>query len=288
MSTVLAVCQSVANLEHIGVVPVSRAGVLAQALVHLHDLQYAERFPLRLAVLVVGLRDGKEGRADVAGRPPGMSHVRRPFPRLGGAPLAHAEQDRTPGLAQGAAHQGIGSFGIEVVGVAPVVFEVVHAPGGISIGILVLVAEAACIAGAGVGPGIAVDAELETARVQVVGQRLDPGGELDGIFVDKSPLVPLSVPSVVEVEIDVAGVDEPQLDHFVRRGLDQVFVDVGGELVPGIPPHLGRLSQPLPLGERLVRTAALGGEDGRHGETEQYGQDQSFHIWILLVVNRLR
>jgi hypothetical protein len=67
-------------------------------------------------------------------------------------------------------------------GVAPVFLEVVDAPGGVLAGVLVLVADGAGAAGAGLGADVGVDAELEALGVDVVGERLDAGGEAGGMM----------------------------------------------------------------------------------------------------------
>ena len=253
------------------------ARVFAQGLVLVEDLQHALRPPARTAVLVIGHRDGQEMDANVTGGAPGMSDILRPFPGFVGAPFADAEEDGPPGAAEGAAHRGVGPDRIEILRVAPVIFEVVYLPGGIGEGILVFVAIAAGIAGAGIGAGIAVDAQFEAARVEIIRQRLDAGGEFLLVLVDEALLIPLAVPAVVQVEINITGINQPQFDHLVGRGFDQFFVDIGGELVPGIPSHLRGEGESFPFRERGVRAALLRKNGAAHQAEQRGGKENLFH-----------
>ena len=78
------------------------------------------------------------------------------------SPHSHRlEHHRTARLAQRLAHGEVGAFGLEAVGVAPVVLEVVDAPLGVGERVLVLVATAAGLAAAGLPAGVGIDAELQ-------------------------------------------------------------------------------------------------------------------------------
>ena len=120
--------------------------------------------------------------------------------------------------------------------------------------------------------------------MQVIAERLHAGREFLFVFVDEALRVALSVPAVIQVKIDVAGLDQAEFDHLVGRGLDQFFVDVGCEFVPGIPPHLRGEGEAFPFGKRHIRAALLRkkGADG-HQAGEQ-GKENTFHIQGLLFV----
>ena len=228
------------------------AGILAEGLVHLHNLHDTECLPHRTAVCVIPQGNGQETDADIAGGAPGVTDFSRPLPRLRTPPFAHAEEDGTSGHAKGVAHQGISPAGIDIGCIAPVIFQVIDSPLGVHESILILVPEAARITGAGIGAGIAVNAQFQALSVEIVGQSLHPRRELLRVLVDKALRIPLSVPAVVQVEIDISGIHKAVLDHLVGDVLDQGLVDIRLELVPGTPPHLRRVSQSFPLRERLV------------------------------------
>lgn len=69
------------------------------------------------------------------------------------------------------------------------------------------------------------------------------------------------MPAVVEVDVDVAGLGKARIDQRVGHLADHPFVDVTAEFVPGVPPHRGRVGQPLPLLGRGGRGADEGGAE---------------------------
>ena len=83
-----------------------------------------------------------------------------PLPDVAHAVLAEAEDDVPAAVVQGLAHHAIGLDEGLAVGVrgnvavgAPVVLEIVDAPLGIGVGVLLLVLPTGREAGAGLGPG---------------------------------------------------------------------------------------------------------------------------------------
>ncbi len=142
---------AVADLKHVGVVPVAGGGVLGEA----------------------GLAEADPGHAVVAGvdvvggAPEVGADLRPPLPYGVPAILAEAVDHGAAGgedglmhLLVGGAHHGVlfgeivgGLLGHEVVEAAEVVFEVVDAPGGVGLGVLLFVAVAAFEAGTGFGSG---------------------------------------------------------------------------------------------------------------------------------------
>src|ERR1035438_9016852 len=88
------------------------------------------------------------------GRPPEIANVLGPEPRFRRSPFADAENDRAPGLGQSVAHDGIGCDRVLRRGVAPVVLQIVDAPGRVLARILKLIAAAARTILAGAGAGV--------------------------------------------------------------------------------------------------------------------------------------
>ena len=77
-----------------------------------------------------------------------MTDLLTPVPGFISAPFANAVDDGPTGGKERVPHGEIRLFGVELAGVAPVVFQVVDAPFGIGEGILKLVPPAARLAGA--------------------------------------------------------------------------------------------------------------------------------------------
>ena len=103
-----------------------------------------------------------------------------PFAQVHGllvAPFAQTEKDGASGGAQGVAHFLVGCGSLQAVDVAPVVFEIIHSPRRVGLGVLHFVVPAAGPAAASVPARIRIDAELQSLGMDVVGQRLDAGGE---------------------------------------------------------------------------------------------------------------
>ena len=84
-----------------------------------------------------------------------------------------------------------------IAGAAPVVLEIVNTPGGLGLGVLRLVAVAACIAGTGLGARAGVDAELQSLGVDVVGERLHVGELVVGVDVSVQSRSPSQVSSML-------------------------------------------------------------------------------------------
>ena len=232
----------VANLEHVGVVPMAGAGIFADAIalavggLHLGILEVEDDFPALLPTLLAII-----AVHDVASRAPEMANILGPFPGFGAAPFADTENDGPLGRVKGVAHAGVSVLGVGVAGVAPIVFEVVHAPLRVLEGVLEFMAPAAGIAAAGFGAGAIINAELEAARVQVVTQRLHSAGKLDRVRLKVALGIALHRgPSVVEHDVIVAGVPHAVFDHGLGGLFDHELVNLAGEGVPGVKAHGGR------------------------------------------------
>src|SRR5450432_1666161 len=131
---------AVADLQHVGVVPVADAGVLLAA-------------GLELEADVV---HGLPTVVDVAGGAPQIAaDFVAPLANIQVAVLAKAVDNGAAGVRQRIPHLGVGGGhgGLAVVvnlrGAAPVVLQIVDAPGGVSLGILLFVLVAAFVIGAG-------------------------------------------------------------------------------------------------------------------------------------------
>src|SRR4029077_8929959 len=128
---------AVTDFEHVGIVPVAGAGVLLDAVLGARNEVHV--------VIVVG---------NVVRGAPGIAADRgAPFPDFAQAILAEAKDDRAAGFDESFVHPLVDLphlLGlVEVGGAAPIVLEVIHAPGCISGGILLFVLVAAGISAAG-------------------------------------------------------------------------------------------------------------------------------------------
>ena len=154
-------------------------------------------------------------RINIAGGAPGVADILCPVPGFVVAPFADAEQDRPAGGVQRVAHGGVGADGVNVFGIAPVVFQIVDAPLGVGECVLVFVATAAGVAGAGGVAGVGVDADLQAFGVDIIGQGFHAGGEAFFIDLNLAVFVALAVPAVVDVDVFVARVFHAGCDHSV-------------------------------------------------------------------------
>ena len=102
--------------------------------------------------------------------------------------------------------------------------------------------------------------------MDVVGQSLHTGRKALGVRLNEAPLVPLSMPAVIDVDVLVASILHPGRDHRIGGLSDELLVDVAGEGVPTVPAHRRRLGQILEL---------LGERDGRDQQRDR--QQQLLH-----------
>src|SRR5712691_7901956 len=217
---------AVTDFEHIGIIPVAWPGVSLQANLQIENLREAK--VAFLAFPAIG---------DVAGGAPKVADVFCPKPGLVGAPLAEAENNGTAGGFQGVAHGGVGSLGVFGASVAPIIFKVIDAPGGVLEGVLKFMAAASGTLGAGHGASIGVDAEFQALGVNVVGESLDAGRESVRVGYDVAGGVAADLPAIVDDNVFVAGVLHAAGDKGVGGGLDEIFGYVAGETIPTVPAH---------------------------------------------------
>src|SRR5574344_2842743 len=118
MCTVLIVRHSIADLQHIGVVPMSLACIGAERIIEMNTLHDTELRVCRERL------QGIESTPDVRCCSPAVTYFPCPFPWLAASPFAHTEENGSSGITQRIAHQLISTLCIDVGGVTPVVFQI--------------------------------------------------------------------------------------------------------------------------------------------------------------------
>src|SRR5437660_1046043 len=184
-----------------------------------------------------GIAEILPGVGDIAGRAPEIANVRGPEPGLVGAPLAEAEDDGAAGGLQGVTHGGVGGLSVFRAGVAPIVFEIVDAPGGVLESVLKFMAAAAGTLGASHGAGVGIDAKFQAFGMDVIGEGLDAGGERLGVGDDIAGGVACDLPAIINDDVLVTGALHSAADKSIGGGLDEILGDVATETVPTIPAH---------------------------------------------------
>src|ERR1043166_4676496 len=169
------------------------------------------------------------------------AELRRPEPRAGLAPLAHAEDHVALCRSHRVDHRLEADLFGPALRVAVVVLEVIESPLGESSCVRRFVIETRWPPLARPRAAGGVDAGFESLRMDVVHQRLHPGWKADAVG-DQVPggVSRLRFPAVVDVEISVAGGEHPGADHRIRRLSDELLIDPATELVPAIPSHRWR------------------------------------------------
>ena len=237
---------TVTDLEHIGIVPAT--GTSAS--------------PKRL-VLIEEVDEGTPAIGNITSGSPRVTSETSPLGGIVDTPLAHGEEHGSVGLLEGVGHGGVSDLGVAAVGVAVIVLEVVDTPGGVGVGIDLLVTEGTGSASAGLVAGIGVETELEALGVDVVGESLHARGEGLGVFNDDvSVVITVNLPAVIEVEVLVAELEESLLDHDISSILGELLGNVAAELVPGVETHL-----------RLEAQAVVEGE----GDSEEDSNNNALH-----------
>jgi hypothetical protein len=88
------------------------------------------------------------------------------------------------------------------------------------------------------GACIAVQTEEQSFRVGVISKNGHAVGKASCVRHDLSGcLVPTDLPAVVDIEVFVSFSGESSGDEQICGLLDGGFVDVAGEVVPGVPSH---------------------------------------------------
>ena len=248
--------QAAAYLQHVHVVVVAAAGIGRQVEVLAYD----------------GLHRAPVGRY-VAAYAPRARQVARP--RAGEGPAADVDRDvfgadLADGLDDGRVTLAL--VEVELLARAAVVdLDEVEAPlVEIEVGILLLVpvephAHAVGVGipqrTAGVGARVGVDTRPQAKAVDMVDDALDAVGEAFGVGLQHALLVAVAEEAVVDVDIAVAGILQPERHHGIGLAADKLLADVYTVGVPRAPPHDGRLD--------ALRAHARGRHHGRRCQTER-------------------
>src|SRR5580692_6923963 len=127
-----------------------------------------------------------------------MPDILCPGPGLVGPPFTETEDDRPACFVQRVTHKCIRSGGIHRPRIAPVLFEVIHAPGSILPRILPFIALTRGPPPTGIPPGTGIDTELQALRMDIIRQRLDPMREFHRINLDIPGAVAADLPAVID------------------------------------------------------------------------------------------
>mmetsp|Transcript_30645 Transcript_30645/g.95234 ORF Transcript_30645/g.95234 Transcript_30645/m.95234 type:complete len:564 (+) Transcript_30645:190-1881(+) len=240
------------------------------------------REPLE-AVVKIGSKLERAPLDDVRGDPPG---VREPRPASGvrrivrdvvsgpvAAPATDGEENRAACPVEGVAHEPkLFEEPVEVVrtrrGVAIVLLQVVHAPLCEGPGIKHLVAKARGQALASLGPAVRVDPELQPLGMDIVRDAFDAGWKTLRVALQLARAVPLrGHPTVVQVQVLVAGGQQPLGHHGVGDGLDAVLPHtLAPQSVPRAEAHGWRQAEPVVQPVRGLGQKH-GGGDAHEGRT---------------------
>ena len=218
MRAVLVHRHAIAHFEHIGVVPMSRSGVSAQGLTEtyaLHDANVGEALGMHAS--------GIEVAPDVGTDTPAMPYLAGPFPRLMATPFTHTHEDRAPSCAEGITHELIGTLGVDIGGVTPVLLQIINFPPGILQGILILMSQTAWQTSTSASTAVAVDTQFQAFCVNVVCQRFHTIGKLLGVTLDEPVGITLTVPTVVDVDVLIAGFAQSAGHHRIGNTFDNLF-----------------------------------------------------------------
>src|SRR5215469_3200291 len=191
---------AIADLEHVRIVPVSRACEPRQASLAEANLRHT-----RVLIRYIS-RSPPEVAADVSS----------PTPDSVVAVLAQAIDDWTAGASQRIPHLDVGIYHDLVscfrrgrrlhllAKAAQIVLQVVDSPRSIRLRVLFLVSEAPFELRAGLRAGRGINSKLETFAMDVVRQRLHI--RKFAVSLDDSLCITLSLPGVVDVDVDVSGI----------------------------------------------------------------------------------
>ena len=122
---------------------------------------------------------------------------------------------------------------VDVAGAAPVVFQIVHAPGSVLAGVVVLVAVAAFVPRASLRPGRRIDAEFQALAVHIFSKRLHVGEFLVRLNAVEFTAA-LALPRVVDVDVLPPVIDQPD---GVGRSTHVGVRHLTAKMVPTVPPH---------------------------------------------------
>src|SRR4030042_1911595 len=108
------VLSAIANLKHIGIIPMARPGTLFQSHLLVQYLQYPQALPVDISIKTI---------PDISRCTPQMPDAFSPFPGFVITPFADAEYDWLSTSLQGIMHGFVSSFCMLPFLIAPVVFQ---------------------------------------------------------------------------------------------------------------------------------------------------------------------
>jgi len=213
---------TVADLEHIGIVPATRARVISPLIIDINDADHA-----------------LPAVEDITSCTPAVTNVLGPLGGIINTPLAHGIKDSTARLVKSITHDRITLLRrARRVSVAIIILQIVHTPLGVGLGIDFLIADGTGAALASASTSITVKTELHSLAVSIIGKSLDTTGECHRISDDNIVLVTADLPAIIKVDIVVTSINETKANKGIDGILDKLLVDVASELVPRVPTHL--------------------------------------------------
>src|SRR5262249_14287255 len=134
---------------------------------------------------------------------------------------------------------------VETFGVAPVFFDVIHAPLGVAAGVLLFVPVGPGPTLTGPAAGVRVDPELEALLMNVVRERLDASRKAHRIGDDPAPGVTGDLPAIVDDDVLVTRVAHAARGQGIRGLANQRRAHVTAEVVPAVPAHGRGAGEPI-------------------------------------------
>ena len=163
-----------------------------------------------------------------------------PAPYVVAAPVAGGEENIPSGGPQGHAHTAVQQLAVDARGlVAEVVLQIVHAPARKGFRVQELVVKGPGIIRAGALSGAGIHPEFQPLCVNVICHGLHALGEFGGFRLQliRFRVPDLFAPAVIDDDVLVARVLQPQLHKSVGALPDQLVRDFMSEGIPGIPSH---------------------------------------------------
>ena len=238
----------VADFQHVGIIPVIGPRVFFKT----HLLVQDDFPPHVIHTLAV------EAIPYVTRGAPEMADFRRPQPWLIVSPFTEAEDHGPACRVERIPHGFVRLLCVRGTMVAPIIFQVVHAPGSIRAGILEFMPASPGETRTCLRAGTIVDPEFESLRVEIVAQSFHPPRKLRRISNQVSHGVSRhGFPAVVDDDAGISRFLHPARHEDFRHPLNQLLVDVPGKCVPTVPSHRRRGSEPI----ELLRECAHGGEE---------------------------
>ena len=195
-------------------------------LVFIQDSQYAERFPTAEIQFAI------KAAVHITGSAPEMAKISSPRVSLRVAPFAEREHDIAARLTECLSHQCIRTTRIDVLRIAPIVFQIIDAPTRILERILILMSLRTGFATTRLGAGIRINTKVETERMDIISQGTDATGETLGIGLNKAIRIALAMPAVVHIYIAVTCIIQARIYHRFSYLTYERFVDITSERIP--------------------------------------------------------